>query len=102
MKESIIELLEMLLLAGVLAIIAIVLKTEKKRILALVQDYIKKAEDAVQGSGMGAEKKKLVCAWLEAAGVKVNAWLSTAIDKIVKELNERKAWAMDKAGELNE
>lgn len=59
--------------------------------------YVKKAETAVQGSGMGAEKKKLVCAWLETAGVKVTAGLSAAIDAIVRELNDREAWALDKA-----
>jgi len=102
MKEHIMELLEMLLLAGVLAILAVTLKAKKESILALAQKYIKDAETAVQGSKMGAEKKKLVCTWLEAAGVRVNTWLSTAIDNIVKELNEREAWALEKAGEKNE
>lgn len=96
MKTYIIELLELLIVAGVCALIAVTLKTKKQNILALAQGYIKKAETAVQGSGMGAEKKKLVCAWLETAGVKVNAGLSTAIDNIVKELNDREAWALDK------
>jgi len=97
MKNYIIELLELLIVTGVCALIAVTLKTKKQNILALVQSYIKKAETAVQGSGMGAEKKKLVCAWLEAAGVRVTAGLSAAIDNIVKELNEREAWALDKA-----
>jgi len=35
--------------------------------------------------------------WLEAAGVRVTAGLSAAIDNIVKELNDREAWALDKA-----
>ena len=92
-----IELLELLIAAGVCALIAVTLKAKKQNILALVQSYIKMAENAVQGSGMGTEKKKLVCAWLEASGIKVNAWLNTTIDNIVKELNEREAWALDKA-----
>lgn len=102
MKDYVIELLELLIVAGVCALIAVTLKAKKQNILALVQSYIKKAETAVQGTGMGAEKKKLVCAWLEAAGVKVTAGLSAAIDNIVKELNAREAWALDKAGEKNE
>ncbi|MEA4947043.1 MAG: hypothetical protein VB058_05720 [Oscillospiraceae bacterium] len=102
MKEHIMELLEMLIFAGVCAIIAVTVKAKKESILALTQNYIKKAEIAVQGSNMGAEKKKLVCTWLEAAGVKVNTWLSTAIDKIVKKLNESEAWALTEAGEKNE
>ena len=97
MKTYIIELLELLIVAGVCALIAVTLKTKKQNILALVQGYIKMAEAAVQGSGMGGEKKKLVCAWLEAAGVRVNTGLSAAIDNIVKELNDREAWALDKA-----
>ena len=99
MKTYIIEILELIIAAGVCAILAVTLKTKKQNILALVQSYIKKAEDAVQGSGMGAEKKKLVSTWLEAAGVKVTAGLSAAIDAIVKELNDREAWALDKAKE---
>lgn len=97
MKTYIIEILELLIVAGVCALITVTLKTQKQNILTLIQSYVKKAEAAVQGSGMGTEKKKLVCAWLEAAGVKVTAGLSTAIDNIVKELNEREAWALDKA-----
>lgn len=100
MKTYIIEILELLIVAGVCALIAVTLKAKKQNILALVQGYIKDAETAVQGSGMGAEKKKLVCAWLEAAGVKVNRWLDAAIDNIVKELNDREAWALDKAKDM--
>jgi len=100
MKDYIIELLELLIVAGVCALIAVTLKAKKQNILALVQSYIKKAEIAVQGTGMGAEKKKLVCAWLEAAGVRVNSWLSAAIDDIVNELNSKKAWALDKAEDV--
>lgn len=74
-------------------------ETAPQNILALVQNYIKMAENAVQGSGMGAEKKKLVCAWLEAAGVRETAGLSAAIGRIVKELNNKEAWALDKAKE---
>ena len=40
---------------------------------------------------MGAEKKKLVIAQLEAAGVRMTAWLSKAIDNIAAEFNDRDA-----------
>ena len=95
MKEQIIEILEMLLLAGVLAIIGIVLRDRKKAILAQVHTYVQKAENIVQGSGMGPEKKALVIAWLRASGETVNAWLDKEIDIIVKELNDAQAWAID-------
>ena len=94
MKEQIIEILEMLLLAGVLAIIGIVLRDRKKAILAQVHTYVQKAENIVQGSGMGPEKKALVIAWLRASGETVNAWLDKEIDIIVKELNDAQAWAI--------
>ena len=94
MKEQVFEILEMLLLAGVLAIISIVLRDRKKAILAQVHTYVQKAENIVQGSGMGAEKKRLVIAWLETSGVKITGYLSKAIDDVVTGLNEKKAWAL--------
>ena len=102
MKEQIIEILEMLLLAGVLAIIGIVLRDRKKAILALVHTYDQKAENIVQGSGMGPEKKALVIAWLRASGETVNAWLDKEIDIIVKELNDAQAWAIYKEKSRND
>lgn len=36
-----------------------------------------KAESTIQGSGMGADKKALVIAQLQAAGIKVTSWLDT-------------------------
>ncbi len=98
MKEHIIEIVEMLLLAGVAAILAVVIKAKKETLLALVQSYIKRAEVAVQGSGMGAEKKKLVISWLEASGIKITDYLSKAIDNIVKHLNDTDTWALNEAG----
>jgi len=95
-----------LVLAGMCAILATVLTARKQAILALVQDLVQRAEKAVDGSGMGAEKKKLVIAQLEAAGVRMTAWLSKAIDSIVAELNKKDAWyahlaAEDKGGDTS-
>lgn len=92
MKEQIIEIIAWLVLAGMCAILATVLAARKQAILALIADLVQRAEQAVQGSGMGAEKKKVVIAQLEAAGVKMAAWMSTAIDEIVAQLNDRNAW----------
>ena len=95
-----------LVLAGICAILATALTARKQAILALVQDLVQRAEKAVDGSSMGAEKKKLVIAQLEAAGVRMTAWLSKAIDSIVAELNKKDAWyahlaAEDKDGDTS-
>ena len=83
-------------LTGVLAlgciILALLLRDHKATILQYAAQLVQSAEQAIQGSGMGAAKKALVLAQLEAAGVRVNAWLSAAIDKIVDHLNASGAW----------
>lgn len=92
MKEQILEIIAWLVLAGMCAILAAVLTARKQAILALIADLVQRAEKSVNGSGMGDEKKKLVIAQLEVAGVRMTAWLSKAIDDIVAELNDRDAW----------
>lgn len=98
MLDIIKEIVMFLILAGVCAIGAELLRSQKRQIIATVADLIQKAEQAVQGSGMGNEKKKLVIAQLEAMGVKVTEWISTQIDNIVTQLNERGAWYATTAG----
>lgn len=102
MTEAIKEILTALIFAGVCAICAYVLKIRKQQILATVTDLIQKAESAITGSGMGAEKKAKVIAQLEAMGIKVNSWLSTEIDAIVKYLNEKSGWFADEATDAAE
>jgi len=81
-----------LVLALVCAIGAWLLKNKKQQILATVTSLVQEAENTIQGSGMGDEKKAKVVAQLEAMGIKVNAWLSTQIDNIVAYLNTKSAW----------
>ena len=85
-----------ILVYGVFALIcymlAIVINGNRQRLLQYATDLIQKAETAVQGSGMGEEKKALVIAQLEAAGIRVNAWLEDQIDIIVASLNATGAW----------
>lgn len=95
--EFIKDILIALLLALGCAIAAGVLKTRKQYILGLVSSLVQKAEAAVQGSGMGMEKKRLVIAQLEARGITMTAWLSNAIDDIVAALNEKRAWLTENA-----
>lgn len=90
------KILEELLLTAVLAticgLLAAVLRANKQRILTYTTELIQRAEVAVQGSGMGEAKKKLVVAQLEAAGIRITAWVSAQIDLIVAALNSRGAW----------
>ena len=73
-------------------ILAIVVKGNRQAVLRFATDLINKAELAVQGSGMGADKKALVIAQLQAAGIRVTAWLDHQIDVIVASLNSTGAW----------
>ena len=81
---------------GILAlaciIMALLLRDQKSAILQYAAQLVQGAEQAIQGSGMGAAKKALVLAQLEAAGIHINPWLSVAIDKMVQHLNTSGAW----------
>lgn len=81
---------------GVLALgcilLSLLLRNHKASVLQYTAQLIQSAEQAIQGSNMGAAKKALVIAQLRAAGIEVNSWLSAAIDKIVAQLNAHGAW----------
>ena len=83
-------------LTGILAlgciILALLLRDHTAAVLQYAAQLVQSAEQAIQGSGMGAAKKALVLAQLEAAGIRVSVWLSAAIDKIVDHLNANGAW----------
>lgn len=98
MLEILKDVLISLIFAGVCAIGAWLLRTRKQQIISILADLIQQAERAVQGTGLGAEKKAMVIAQLEAMGIKVTAWMSTQIDNIVAQLNERSAWFVSEAG----
>ncbi len=86
------DILLALILAMVCAIGAYLLRARKQQILTVVTDLIQKAEDAIRGSDMGEEKKKVVIAQLQAMGIKVTSWLDKQIDIIVDYLNKKGAW----------
>mgnify|MGYP003298683201 CR=1 FL=1 len=73
-------------------ILAVLVRGNRQAVLQFATDLINKAEVAIQGSGMGADKKALVIAQLQAAGIKVTAWLDRQIDIIVASLNSTGAW----------
>ena len=85
------------LAAMVCVVLAYLVRLNRSEVLRYVQQLVQGAEQAVQGSGMGAAKKALVIAQLEAAGVRVTAWLDTAIDQIVDTLNAHGAWLAGQA-----
>lgn len=99
-----IDKLQSLALTLILAILCGTLgwlvKTNKQRILEYTSQLVQKAEKAVQGSGLGAEKKAIVVAQLEAAGISVNSWLSSQIDTIVATLNSKGAWLAEQTQEV--
>ena len=95
--ENIMEIAALGLLALGCFIVALLIKTNRTYILQYAATLINAAEQAIQGSGMGAEKKALVLAQLEAAGIRINTWLSVAIDRIVEHLNDTGAWLATQA-----
>lgn len=99
-----IDKLQSLALTLILAILCGTLgwlvKTNKQRILEYTSQLIQKAEKAVQGTKMGAERKAIVVAQLEAAGISVNSWLSSQIDAIVETLNSKGAWLSEQTQEV--
>ena len=97
--ESIMEIVEFGLLALGCFVAALLIKYNRSGILRYAAELVNAAEVAIQGSGMGAEKKALVLAQLEAAGIRINTWLSVAIDRIVEHLNDTGAWMASQARE---
>ena len=90
--ENIMEIAELALLALGCFIAALLIKTNRTNILQYAATLINAAEQAIQGSGMGADKKALVIAQLQAAGIQVTAWLDRMIAEIVDKLNATGAW----------
>ena len=99
MLENLQNLALTLILAILCGTVGWLVRTNKQRILAEAALLIQKAESAIQGSGLGAEKKALVVAQLAAAGVTVNSWLSAQIDTIVATLNSKGAWLAEQVQE---
>ncbi len=100
MLDSLKDIAIALTLAGLCALTAWMLRTRKQQILATVTELIQEAENAVQGSGLGADKKAKVIAQLEAMGIRVTSWLDRQIDKIVARLNEKSAWLANDAADM--
>lgn len=78
--------------ALVCCVLTLVVKGNRQRVLQYTAELVQKAESAIEGSGMGEEKKALVKAQLQAAGVTVTAWLDSQIDVMVASLNSTGCW----------
>lgn len=97
--SNIAEIIAMMCFALLCLVLAQLIKSNRQRILQAVERLVQEAEEAIQGSGMGAEKKAYVIDRLEAGGVKVNEWLSSQIDFVVAALNSKGAWTAAKLAE---
>ena len=95
--ENIMQIAELGFLALGCFIVALLIKTNRTYILQYAATLINAAEQAIQGSGMGSEKKAPVIAQLEAAGIRVTNWLDWMIDEIVDKLNASGAWLATQA-----
>ena len=93
------EIIVALCFALLCLVLAQLIKSNRQRILQTAERLVQEAEEAIQGSGMGAEKKTYVIDRLEAGGVAVNEWLSAQIDFIVSALNAKGAWTAAKIAE---
>ena len=65
------DFVQILALAMLVYIAATSLRMYKQNLLEMVSGLVNRAEEAIQGSGMGAEKKAIVIAQLEAAGIRL-------------------------------
>ena len=97
--SNIAEIIVLMCFALLCLVLAQLIKSNRQRVLQAVERLVQEAEEAIQGSGMGAEKKMYVIDRLEAGGVKVTAWLSAQIDFIVAALNSKGAWTAEKLAE---
>jgi len=99
--EYIKDVILLLLLSGTLSIIAFLFQYNKQRILNIIRGLVQDAENAIQGTGMGAEKKQKVIAQLESIGITVTAWVDAAIDQVVDVLNQKSGWLLSKKEEVS-
>ena len=80
-----IELLKVVAIAG-----GVFLLMYFKRILpAIVNGLVQQAEEKIQGSKLGAEKKAWVIAQLKAIGINGTAYISKLIDELVAIMNKQ-------------
>ena len=93
------EIIVLMCFALLCLVLAQLIKSNRQRVLQTVEGLVQEAEEAIQGSGMGAEKKSYVIDRLEAGGVAVNQWLSSQIDIVVAALNSKGAWTAAKLAE---
>lgn len=97
--SNIAEIIAMMCFALLCLVLAQLIKSNRQRILQTVERLVQEAEEAIQGSGLGSEKKAYVIDRLEAGGVKVNEWISSQIDFVVAALNSKGAWTATKIAE---
>lgn len=92
MNETLYGALAALVIAFLCAVFSRVLRAKKQKLLSLVTTLVQQAEQTVEGSKMGAAKKALVVAQLQALGIKATDKLGTLIDNTVAYLNAKSGW----------
>ena len=86
--------------AGLLLIVAYLLKSNKQNMINTILQLIQQAEETIQGSGLGAEKKAAVIEQLQILYKNVPPWVSDKIDELVAILNAKQAFFSEKAKEV--
>jgi hypothetical protein len=86
------NLLEILLLSAMLYLVQ---KYGKSTLKNTINTLIQMAEEAIQGSGLGEEKKAWVIKQLESTGIKVTDAVSKLIDELVEVMNKEKTSLID-------
>ena len=96
-NDVLIEVLFAIIAAIAVGSFAILLHNNKQRLLEAINSLVQKAEETIEGSKMGEEKKKRVLAQLETMGFKITAHVSELVDIVVAKLNETQSWLTDSA-----
>jgi hypothetical protein len=95
--DKFLDIAILLVIAAACIWIANFLVSRKIGIITTINELVQKAENAIQGSKMGAERKAWVLAQLEDKGIIVTAWVSRAIDISVAWLNKTAGWLRGQA-----
>ena len=79
--SNIAEIIVLMCFALLCLVLAQLIKSNRQRILQAVERLVQEAEEAIQGSGMGAEKKAYVINWLAEHGVTLD---ETRLDAMIE------------------
>ena len=96
-NDILFEALYAIVAAVAIGSFALLLRNNKQKLLGTINTLVQRAEETIEGSKMGEEKKKRVLAQLETMGFKVTKYVSELVDIVVAKLNEKQGWLTDSA-----